>query len=578
MPKKRASATVVATAARVPSSGGRARASRQPSGQRRATAQQDLRRANQELSQELRGLRDRQRNLEEARTHYVDLFDFAPVTYALLDPVGMVIQINLAGCRLLNVERQQLIGRPLLAFVTQEDRREFLGHLRRCRSSKGVVETELRFARPDTEVVICRLYSKHTVSGERHTFPTVIVDQTERLALDAARLSAERGRDDAARDAQIANAASAAKDRFLATVSHELRTPLTPALLAASRLASWDDLPKHARTLADTIKRNIQLEARLIDDLLDLARINRDRISLTLESLDVDDVVREAIRICQPTAEEKTITITAHFLASAHHVTGDRTRLGQVFSNLLNNAIKFTDAGGSIVVHTTPARDGVVRVTIRDSGAGMDAAVLERLFAPFDRRPEQVESRAGLGLGLAICKGIIAAHGGQVWASSEGPGLGSTFGVELTTIPRPAEAASPQDFTPAPASVTNAPEVRVLLIEDDADSREMLSLFLSHYGYRVEAVSSLREGIGRLDEPWDVVLSDIGLPDGSGLEVARNARRKDHRPGRLIALTGYGACEDIEASRDAGFDDHVVKPIDLDRLLDSLHRPRGQGA
>jgi PAS domain S-box-containing protein len=521
---------------------------------------------------ELRALRTRERRLEQARAHYADLFDFAPVTYLLLDSVGIVITINLAGCRLLDAERRRVVGHPMLAFVALEDRGELLDHLRRCRAGDGgAVESELRLMARGGHRVTCRLHSRRTRVGARVVFPTVIIDQTAHIALDDARLSAERRMEEAERDAADARTVSAGKDRFLAVVSHELRTPLTPALFAASRLLSWQDLPEQARKLAGTIKRNIEFEARLIDDLLDVARINRNKVNLKLETLDVHDVAREAITVCRSASEAKSVLIAAHLAADVHHVTADRTRLRQVFWNLLNNAIKFTDAGGRITVVSSNAHGDLVRVSVRDTGTGMDTTVLDGLFIPFDRRPVSEGSRAGLGLGLAICKGIISAHGGQIWASSEGPGRGSNFAVELRTVAPPAEATVEVSSPPkAPVDGRVSPVKRVLVVEDDVDSSEMLGQFLSQRGYLVEVVASVAAALPRLVEHWDILLSDIGLPDGSGLDLARRAREMPHPPHRLIALTGFGSNEDIRASRAAGFDAHVVKPIDIQSLLDSL--------
>jgi signal transduction histidine kinase len=458
--------------------------------------------------------------------------------------------------------------------VVQEDRRELFEHLRRCRQAKGVVESELRLSSPGGGPTTCRLFSKRASYAERDAFPTVIIDQTEHLVLDEARLTAERRQETAERVAETARAESAAKDRFLNIVSHELRTPLTPALFAASRLTSWDGLPEQAKRLAGTIKRNIEFEARLIDDLLDVARINRNRISLRLGTFDAHEVVQEAAAICAAAAQAKQVSVSTNLLADAHHVHADRARLRQVFWNLLNNAIKFTDGGGSVVIRSSVVREGMMRVSIRDTGTGMTPDVLENLFAPFDRqlmgaRPVDQESRAGLGLGLAICKGIIGAHGGQIWASSEGPGRGSTFGVEIATAP--AETGDEQSLSVDPEIARTVRPLRMLVVEDDADSSDMLATFLAQYGHHVELASSVAVALGRLDEHWDVILSDIGLPDGSGLEIARRAREVAQGPQRrLIAFTGYGSSDDIIASREAGFDDHVVKPIDLDRLLSAL--------
>jgi PAS domain S-box-containing protein len=539
--------------------------------------------ANQELRIKIGEFRHRQQSLEEVR-RYVDLFDFAPVTYALLDTVGMIVNVNLAACRLLNVQRRHLVGHPFLGFVVQEDRRQLLEHLRRCRRDTGIVESELRVAaQGSSTAVTCRLFSKRAVYDKQDTFPTVIIDQTDHMVLNEARLIAERQRATAEQAAESARAESAAKDRFLNIVSHELRTPLTPALFAASRLTSWEGLPDEARRLAQTIKRNIEFEARLIDDLLDVARINRNRLSLRLDTVDAHEVVRDAVAICAAVAQTKQVTVTLSLMAGAHHVKADRARLRQVFWNLLHNAIKFTDAGGGVVIRSTNIGDTALRVSVRDSGAGMAADVLENLFAPFDRRPvvnhepNGEESRAGLGLGLAICKGIVAAHGGQIWGTSEGPRQGSTFGVELaTTDARASEAGGGR--SPVEPETSRVPErsLRVLVVEDDPDSGEMLALFLSHYGHHVEVASSLSAATSKLEEHWDAVLSDIALPDGSGLDVARRVRQMSQPPERVIALSGFGSNDDIRASLEAGFDDHLVKPIDLDQLLLALAPPAGK--
>jgi len=504
---------------------------------------------------------------------YADLFDFAPVTYALLDPAGIVLNVNLAAARLLNAPRKHLIGRPLRAFVSQKDRGELLDHFRRCRLSHRVVESEIRFTSDERSPVICRIYTKRVSYGGHAAYPTVIVDQTERLRLDEARLKAERDKQAAERSSELARASNEAKDRFLAAVSHELRTPLTPALLAASQLSTSEGLSEEAREFASTIRRNIQFEARLIDDLLDVARINRNRIVLDFDTVDVHEVVQEAVDVCRPSAEGKKQVLSLALLAGRHLVKADRSRLRQVFWNLLNNAIKFTPTSGEIVIGSLNVPGQVLRVSVRDSGEGIEASVLENLFAPFDRHSVQHETRGGLGLGLSISKGIVTAHGGQIWAASGGPGHGSTFAVELATV-----SEEPVDQAKSPGtkedSHDNAAAPRVLVVEDDRDSREMVVTFLSKFGYDAEAASTFDEAIERLDQRWDVVLTDLSLPGGSGLDIGRRARSLDPPPQRLIAFTGYGSAEDVGLTREAGFDAHLVKPLDLQGLLKVIGGPR----
>jgi PAS domain S-box-containing protein len=503
---------------------------------------------------------------------FADLFDFAPVTYALLDRAGMILEVNLAATRLLNTGRKHVVGHSLLSFVIKTDRSELLQHFRRCRLSSRIVESEIRFAGYGQQPVTCRLYSKRALYQGRAAYPTVIVDQTERLRLDEARLNAERDKLQAERSSELARAANAAKDRLLATVSHELRTPLTPALLAASELSSSTELPDEARELASTILRNIQSETRLIDDLLDIARINRHRLVLNPETVDAHQLVQEAVDVCRPSAEGKKLVFTLTLRAIRHHVMADSSRLRQVFWNLLNNAIKFTPPGGEIVVSSVNKSHDVLRVSVRDSGDGMDPSVLENLFASFDRQSADHDRRGGLGLGLSICKGIIAAHQGQISAMSDGPGRGSTFAVELATVAADHVEHEKQSRVVQPHFSSGAP--RVLVIEDHRDSREMVMTFLSRYGYDAESASSFDEAVGRLDESWDIVLSDLSLPGGSGLEIARRARRLEKPPQRLIAFTGYGSDDDVSVSREAGFDEHLVKPLDLQNLLRAVGGPR----
>jgi CheY-like chemotaxis protein len=353
-------------------------------------------------------------------------------------------------------------------------------------------------------------------------------------------------------------------------VSHELRTPLTPALIAAARLAGSTELPEQARSLAATIRRNNEIEAHLIDDLLDIARVGRGGIELRRETVDVHRTIRDALDICAPTANARHVAVQVALDARTHHADADEARLRQVFWNLLTNAIKFTEPGGSILARTTNTADDLLRVTIRDSGSGMDAATLAGLFSPFDadERMRTEDSRKGLGLGLMICKAIVDAHGGHIWAMSDGPGRGSIFETELPVFRTMAANVTESD---APGDLQTIPDrrLRVLVIEDDVDTGAMLEHFLRHQDCEVEVAPRLDAALRRLGDGWDVVVSDIGLPDGSGLEIARHARGLVRRA-RLIALSGFGAPADVNASRDAGFDVHLVKPLDFDEFLEAV--------
>lgn len=377
----------------------------------------------------------------------------------------------------------------------------------------------------------------------------------------------ERAGEQSGRNGGLDEAAGATRDRFLAGVSHELRTPLTPALFAASLLCAWQDLPEEARKLAFTIKRNLEFEARLIDALLDLVRVTQNVVPLAVENLDLHDVVREAIDACRAPASAKQVRLAVRLVAGRHHIVGDPNRLRQVFWHLVTNAINFTSAGGTVVVASANPAGSLVRLSVRDTGEGMDRSTLEHLFTPFDRHPDPSSSRSGLGLGLAIAERIVTAHAGRIRASSDGHGRGSTFSVELGTVAPETQPSHDRHVGDMGAPPDPVHGVRVLIVEDDADSRAMVAQSLVARGYHVETASSVRSAIERLSEHWDIVLSDIGLPDGTGLEVARHARQLKDAPRKMIAFSGLGSSDDIRASREAGFDIHLVKPIDVDTLL-----------
>ena len=501
---------------------------------------------------------------------YSELYEFAPLIWLVLDASGIIRDINPAGCQALEIERSFILGTPFRIWVVPEQRQLQLDHMRRCRGSDELVETTLRLKSRSGNLLTVRLHSISSRANGALVFPSVAIDISEQEASDNARRTAELERDLADQERRAARAAEAAKDRLIATVSHELRNPLTPALMAASSLASWPDLPERVRHMAAIIKRNIQLEARLIDDLLDVARATRGQLDLRMQLLDAHATLRLAIDAVAPAARAKGLMIHEDFNAGPHHVRGDEVRLQQVFWNVLNNAVKFSGINNQILVHTSTCADGMLSVMVRDFGSGLDAATLERLFSPFEQPRVPVGGRAGLGLGLSIARNIIELHGGRIRATSEGPDAGSTFEVllplavcsdaELASLSRPAEPAE----TGVPA------KGQVLIVEDHPDSGAMLSACLSQQGYAVTVVSTLAQGLDALRKQWDIVLSDVGLGDGSGLDIARSASASRTPPLHLIALSGYGTSADIRASHEAGFDHHLVKPVDPAQLIKLL--------
>jgi PAS domain S-box-containing protein len=493
---------------------------------------------------------------------YFELYSFAPVALLWLDRNGVIEEINREGCVVLGTREAMVIGHPLIVFVAANDRRAFLEHMRRCRHQDGPVETELSILARDGRMVPVCVHSKRSTHQARIVCWTILIDLTDRLRLEEAMRHSEGERQRAEEGETVAREKNEAKDRFLAMLSHELRTPLTPALFAAARLVE-DDMPEHSRMLGTVIKRNIEMEAHLIQDLLDVTRIGRGRLDLTLEVSNVHDVIKEAMDVSLPHARSKQLELVSDFKATAFHVRGDVTRLRQVFWNLLSNAIKFSDSG-RIEVRTMNDESGSLRAIVSDTGIGMDGDVVGRLFTPFERHTVS-SSRSGLGLGLAICKGIIDAHNGRIWATSAGVGRGSLFEVELPSVP-PSREGQPQAVGLNDREQRRPRQrVRILVVDDDADTAKMLASMLTADGHHLGVAHNLHEALDLIREPWDIVISDLGLPDGNGLDVARRFRRVPSKP-RLIALSGYGSDGDLKASREAGFELHIVKPIDLVQL------------
>jgi PAS domain S-box-containing protein len=370
---------------------------------------------------------------------------------------------------------------------------------------------------------------------------------------------------DAARAA--AEAASAAKDQFLAVLSHELRTPLTPVMALIQMLETDTSLPAHVRESLFTIRRNVELEARLIDDLLDLTRVARGKLTLRVEDVDLHDLLRHVVGMCRPDADAKQHRLDARLAPQPFIARGDPARLQQVFWNLLKNSIKFTPAAGAITVATEPAPGGL-QITFRDSGIGIDAQALPRIFNAFEQGDSQVARQfGGLGLGLAIAKAIVTMHRGTIAAASGGPGAGTVITVVLPAVPAP--AAAPPVPPPPDLGGDAFRGLRVLIVEDNADTARALTRLLAMFGCRVTAADSVRAGAAALQsQPFDLLLSDLGLPDGTGHDLMPVARTQPAL--KAVAVSGFGMEHDVRKSLDAGFSAHLTKPVDIGLLRKTL--------
>jgi len=420
-------------------------------------------------------------------------------------------------------------------------------------AEKRTFEFEHRVRRHDGEWRLCSIRAVPVLDpgGETREWVGVHTDITERKAAEESlRLAAE----------ELVRSARA-KDDFLAALSHELRTPLTPVLMTASALADDTALPMEVREQLSMMHRNIELEARLIDDLLDLTTISRGKLVLAPVVTDLHAVLGHTHQIIRSDGQGKKVRIELRLDAKRHHALVDPTRIQQVFWNLLKNAIKFTPGGGSISVRTTNDADGRIVIVVKDNGIGISAEALPHIFNAFEQGAIAGQHRyGGLGMGLAISQAIVTAHDGKICAESAGLNCGSTFSVELLTSDAPAASAATTE--PAAAS---ARTLKLLIVEDHEATRQVLQRLLAIKGHQVTTAGTVREALAiHGAERFDAVISDLGLPDGSGLDLMRELQHQRPVPG--IALSGYGMEEDLRLTREAGFFAHLVKPVNMDQL------------
>lgn len=361
-----------------------------------------------------------------------------------------------------------------------------------------------------------------------------------------------------------AEAASRAKDDFLAVLSHELRTPLTPVLVATTAMLDDPTTPIEVRPMLEMTRRNIELEARLIDDLLDVTRISRGKLQLNREVVDAHALILQAVEICRDDIRAGGLELNIDLTAESHHVEADPARLQQVLWNLIKNAVKFTPAGGRLAIRSRQGDDPGLIVEVSDSGIGIESAALPVIFDAFEQGETTTRRRfGGLGLGLAISRAVTEMHGGRLSATSEGSGQGATFTLELATVPAPAPVVQQQP--PALQDQPTHRPLKILLVEDNKDTLSYLSWILTRHGHQVRAVDRLESALDAAGETnFDLVISDIELPDGSGLDLMRHLRSDKRIP--AIAMSGFGSDEDIELSRASGFDEHLIKPVDFRRL------------
>jgi PAS domain S-box-containing protein len=479
----------------------------------------------------------------------------------MLDPNGNIITWNSGAEKIKGYSAEEIIGKNFASFYTADDvaAGKPQRNLREATRRGYIRDQGLRVRKDgstfEAEVVITVLRDDARKIRGFSKVTRDITDQVRSREFEAEKIAAQK--------------AGKAKDDFLAALSHELRTPLTPALAAATYLQdNAEKLPPEFAEDVEIIKRNVQLQARLIDDLLDLTRIARGRLHLEMEDCDAHTIIENAIETAHSAIAAKQLKVATELEAKEYHILADCIRLQQVFWNLISNAVKFTPQGGQITIRTFSDKRGRFHFEISDTGIGIEPQRLASLFQPFEQADPSVSRQfGGLGLGLAVSKRLVDLHHGTIAAESRGRSCGATFKVTLDALPQGSAAIGLNNRV----GKTSKP-LRILFVEDHQDTRRTLSRLLTHFGHNVVTADNVEGAMDIMDsDNIDVVLCDIGLPDGSGYEVA--ARTRANGGIKAIALTGFGTESDVRRSKEAGFDYHLIKPInfqELQTVLDQL--------
>jgi PAS domain S-box-containing protein len=506
---------------------------------------------------------------KRAEKEFQWVVESAPNAFVMADAEGRIVLVNAKTETLFGYPREELIGQPVEILMPEqfraghrEDRRHFMANPEARPMGAG---RDLSGRRKDGSKVAVEIGLSPIQTDKGTLVLASIVDISQRKrteeALKAALVSAERAEAAAAH-------ANRTKDHFLAVLSHELRTPLTPVVMGVSMLQDRPDLDPDMREMLATLRRNIEMEVRLIDDLLDVTRIARGKIELTRSPVELWTVIHRAVDVCKPDIEARGV----HFgvdgaSAVPYWVNADAPRLQQVFWNLLRNAVKFTPHDGCVGIRCRPNQTHVV-IEVNDSGIGIEPEGLPRVFNAFEQVERSITRQfGGLGLGLAISKALVELHGGTISAHSEGRNRGAMFRVRL---PLSAPVSQPSAPPPAASRQHVVRPLHILLVEDHGVTAKIMRMVLTADGHAVETAGDVATALEIADRhAYDLLISDLGLPDGSGHDLMRQLRSRGYKlPG--IALSGYGQEEDIQRSYQAGFAAHLTKPTSREALVEAI--------
>jgi PAS domain S-box-containing protein len=501
---------------------------------------------------------ERTREREELEARFRRMGDLIPFGFWSADTQGAMQYVGDSLLEMTGAAPDEMRGDGWTKFLHGADRERTLASFRRAVAAQSFWDHEHRVRGKDGEyyAILSRGVPLRDEAGNVVSWAGINLDVTERKRFVSELKSAK----------EVAEAASRSKDEFLTIVSHELRTPLTPVMTAVQMLEDESSLSEEGRSSLEIIRRNVELEARLIDDLLDLTRVFRGKLPLAKEPVDVHKVLQNVLDICRPDVMSKGLRLRLSFEASAPRTFADPARLQQVFWNLVKNAVKFTPTGGEVGLKTETEEDGRIAISVSDTGIGIAPEELPKLFDAFEQGSDAVRRAfGGLGLGLSISRALVEMLGGTIDVRSEGKGKGATFRVHLSPY-----AGSTAPSRPAPQE---GRKIRVLLVDDHRDTCILMKSMLLRRGFEVTTADSVASALEAADGfAFDVLLSDLGLPDGSGHDLIRKLAAKAGARIPGIALTGFGREEDRRQSRLAGFAEHFTKPINFTKLEAALRR------
>jgi len=492
-----------------------------------------------------------------------DLYEHAPCAYLSTRPDGTIVRGNATFFDWIGVAPEEIVGqRRFQSLLTIGSKIYYETHYSPLLQMRGTVnEIALEIRRSDDSVrpVVASARQVPGPDGCVMFNRIALFDSTDRRLYEQEILKARQRAEIAARALEQADRR---KTEFIATLAHEMRNPLAP-IRNALELIKRANNPQLAVQTLDMMHRQVGQLTRLVEDLFDISRIGQDKLTLRLGPVDLSSVVQHAAEMSAPLLESAGVAYSAELPVSPIYARGDAARLAQVVGNLLNNASKFTPAGGWVSLNLLREGDEAI-IRVRDSGIGLDAEQLSHVFDMFRQVAAPGDSGTGLGIGLTLAKALMERHGGRISVHSDGRNLGAEFMLALPVL---LDAPSAVERTLDQSTPAKATPRRVLVVDDNVDASSMLARLLSFEGHDTREAHDGLEAVRVATEfEPDVVLMDIGLPLLNGYDSAARIKVETRRPPVLVALTGWGQEEDRRKAKAAGFDAHLVKPVDHDAL------------